>query len=174
MHWNNKYWLLIFHFLFPSSSIFAQTQLTLTHPQSGLKLIVTNKTFPLLKILLPGQPATDRGIEVEFPEHVTGLNGKNNSTEHLYLVTRGNSNRRTVPEWKIEGNAMVYKTTLNESIKMTARVTMDSIGVSFTYTFINNSTIPYKKFPGRNLCEIVFRLFRYVIGKNLCTPFKRI
>ena len=141
-----KYWLLPYFFLFSVSKLFAQAQLTLTQPQSGIKLIVANKNFPLLKILLPGQSATDRGIEVEFPEHVTGLNEKTNRIEHLYLVTRGNSNRRTVPEWKIEGNAIVYKTTLNESIKMTARVAMDSIGVSFTYTFINNSTISYKNF----------------------------
>ncbi len=141
-----KYWLLCYNLLFSINSLFAQTQLTLTQPQSGIKLIVTNKTFPLLKILLPGQPTTNRGIEIEFPEHVTGLNEKTNRIEHLYLVTRGNSNRRTVPEWKIEGNAMTYETTLNGNIKMTARATMDSIGVSFIYTFINNSTIPYKHF----------------------------
>jgi hypothetical protein len=66
----------------------AQKEITLTEPRTGLRIIVINKDYPLLKILLPGQSTSERGIEVEFPEHVTGLNGKTNITEHLYLVSQ--------------------------------------------------------------------------------------
>jgi hypothetical protein len=55
-----------------------QGNLTITEPNSGLRLTVINKDFPLLKILLPGQSNSERGIEVEFPEHVTGINEQTN------------------------------------------------------------------------------------------------
>jgi len=128
----------------PLSSIFSQSQLSLTNPKSGVKLIVVNKAFPLLKILLPGQSASDRGIEVEFPEHVTGLNEKTNSNEHLYLITRGNSNRRTEPVWRVNGNVLIYETVLNNNIKLIARAKLDSIAVEYSYELTNNSTIPYR------------------------------
>ena len=96
-----------------------------------------------MKILLPGQSASERGIEVEFPEHVTGLNEKTNTIEHLYLVTMGTRNKRTLPLWKVEGNTVKYETTLNNKIKMIATVTLEDDGVRYTYKFINNSTINY-------------------------------
>lgn len=43
---------------------------------TGLKVLVVQKDFPLLKLLLPNQSITERGIEIEFPEHVTGFNQK--------------------------------------------------------------------------------------------------
>lgn len=64
-------------------------ELSLTDPASGVRLSVLNQKYPVLKVLLPGQPITDRGIEVEFPEHVTGLNENTNMVEHLYLESRG-------------------------------------------------------------------------------------
>src|SRR5215216_4281928 len=80
----------------------AQPGLAISLP-TGLKVIVVQKDFPLIKLLLPGQPASERGIEIEFPEHVTGLNGKTNKVEHLYLVTNGNANKRTLPTWHVDG-----------------------------------------------------------------------
>lgn len=121
----------------------AQPGLTLTQKESGIRLVVVNKNFPLLKILLPGQADTERGIEVEFPEHVTGLNKQNNTSEHLYLVSRGNENKRTMPQWKIEENSLVYETELNDQVKMIARANLEPNGVSYSYTITNHSRIGY-------------------------------
>jgi hypothetical protein len=124
----------------------AQTDLAITEPRSGLRLMVIDKNFPLLKILLPGQPVSDRGIEVEFPEHVTGLNKLTNSVEHIYLVTRGNSNKRSMPVWKADGNTLVYETELNSQVKMVAKARLDTNGVSYTYSFTSHSTVSYPEF----------------------------
>ena len=88
--------------IIPGCTSKAQSELSVSNSK-GVKVIVINKNFPLLKVLLPNQPATDRGIEIEFPEHVTGLNEKNNQSEHLYLVSNGNANKRTLPVWHIDG-----------------------------------------------------------------------
>jgi len=124
-------------------SLPAQKEITLTEPRTGIRIIVINKDYPLLKILLPGQSTSERGIEVEFPEHVTGLNGKTNTSEHLYLVSQGTRNKRTLPLWKVEGNSVKYETTLNNDIKMIAIASLEDDGVRYTYRFINNSTIDY-------------------------------
>lgn len=153
-----RYWLLIFLYLSPPCLAFSQSQLALTNPKSGIRLSVVNKTFPLLKILLPGQSATDRGIEIEFPEHVTGINEKTKDIEHLYLVTRGNSNRRTEPVWNINSNVLIYETILNNSFKLIARAKLDSNAVEFSYEITNNSTIPYKSLQAVT-CVKLYSLF---------------
>jgi len=112
--------LLIFLFLSGIGVACAQQELTITQQESGLQLIVVNKNFPLLKVLLPGQPASDRGIEIEFPEHVTGKNKQTNAVEHLYLVTSGKRNKRSVPTWKKQGNALIYETEFNNNVKLVA------------------------------------------------------
>ena len=95
----------------------AQSGLAISLP-TGLKVMVIQKDFPLLKLLLPGQPDTERGIEIEFPEHVTGLNEKNSKVEHLYLVSNGNDNKRTLPVWRVEGNSLIYETELEDKVKI--------------------------------------------------------
>ena len=142
MHIRIKGYILL-SCLFICISLPAQKELTLTEPKTGLQIIVINKDYPLLKILLQGQSASERGIEVEFPEHVTGLNGKTNTIEHLYLVTMGTRNKRTLPLWKIEGNTIKYETVLNNEIKLIATASLEDDGVRYTYKFINNSTINY-------------------------------
>lgn len=124
----------------------SQSELVLSQHGSPLRVIVIRKDFPLIKILLPGQPVSERGIEVEFPEHVTGLNKSTNQVEHLYLVTNGIRNKRTDPVWKMEGNAVQYETTLNDNIKMIARVELEPDGVRWIYKFINYSNISYENF----------------------------
>ena len=108
----------------------------------ALKVIVIRKDLPLLKILLPGQPASDRGIEIEFPEHVTGLNKRTNQVEHLYLVTNRNL-KRTLPRWQIDGNKFSYETEF-ESIKMIATAYLEPDGLRCIYKFINRSTVSYQ------------------------------
>lgn len=121
-----------------------QNEFTLTDPTSGLQLSVVNKQYPLLKILVPGQKTGDRGIEVEFPEHVTGFNKKKQGIEHLYLVTRGEDNKRTAPVWKVEKNSFTYETVLNGNVKVVARAQLTPGGVQYTYTISNNSSVEYE------------------------------
>jgi len=112
--------------------------------QNGIQLLAIDQHFPLLKILLPGEPNTDRGMEIEFPEHVTGLNKQSNQAEHLYLVTNGNNNQRSLPTWKVQAKSLVYESVLNGNIRMIAKAQLDSDGVTYTYTFTNSSSIAYE------------------------------
>jgi hypothetical protein len=131
-------------FLLPCNFIAcAQAPLSLTQPVSGLRIVVVNKNYPLLKILLPGEPSSDRGIEVEFPEHVTGVNMQTGIPEHLYLVSMGDNNIRTLPEWKIDKDTLIYKTTLNKNISLVAKAHLEPDGVRYTYSFVNHSAIGY-------------------------------
>ena len=118
----------------------------ITQPVTGLRIIVVRKDLPLLKILLPGQAVSQRGIEVEFPEHVTGLNRNSKQVEHLYLVTSGDRNKRTLPVWKVEGNAVRYETELNNMVKMIAKAELEPNGVRYTYEFKNHSNLTYENF----------------------------
>lgn len=120
----------------------AQADITLT--QNGLQVRVINEKYPLLKILLPGQSSSDRGIEVEFPEHVTGKNSQTNTIEHIYLVTAGRRNKRTMPAWKKEGDTLKYECVLNGNINMTAKAILASDGLAWEYTFTNNSNITWE------------------------------
>jgi hypothetical protein len=142
-HYMKRIWLLCLLMLY-RAELNAQNPLTVIDANSGLRLIVVNKEFPLLKILLPGQSNSERGIEVEFPEHVTGLNKHTDEIEHLYLVTRGALNKRTLPAWKKEGKVITYETTLNGNVKMVAKAALESDGVRYSYTLSNLSNISYQ------------------------------
>jgi len=134
----------------------SENELILHQHETGVKIIVVNKQLPLLKILLPGQSPSERGIEVEFPEHVTGLNKQTNSVDHIYLVTRDNN--RTLPAWKIAGDILSYETEFNNSIKMVAKVQLERDGVRYSYTLTNHSDISYDKLQAVT-CVKLYSLF---------------
>src|SRR5262245_49036887 len=57
---------------------------------AGLALLVAPEhTDPTLRIVLPDRPASDRTIEVLFPEHVTGVKHGSTTADHLYLFRPG-------------------------------------------------------------------------------------
>lgn len=122
-----------------------QSNLQIAEPKTGLKLSVINMEFPKIRILLPGQSNSERGIEVEFPEHVTGVNKITKVAEHLYLESRGNQNKMTSPSWKIEDNIIMYETVLNDSVKMTSKAQLNADGVRYSYIITNNSSVSYQK-----------------------------
>jgi len=124
---------------------------------NGLKLVVVYKDFPLLKILLPGQRDNDRGIEVEFPEHVTGVEEKTNEVRQLYFVTNRNS-KRTLPVWHVEGKALIYQSKLNDAISLIAKATLEEDGVRYTYSFTNHSNVSYTNFQAVT-CVKLYNLF---------------
>lgn len=127
---------------------FAQGELVITDTNSGLRLSAINKEFPVLKLLLPNQSDSERGIEIEFPEHVTGVNNRSGQLEHLYHLylesTANSTNRVLGPVWTINDNTLVYETTLKDNMKMVACAKLDSIGIKFSYTFTNQSDNSYQ------------------------------
>jgi hypothetical protein len=135
-----------------------QGGLAITDRSSGLRLSVINKEFPLLKILLPGQLDSDRGIEVEFPEHVTGVNKNSGKAEQLYFVSLGNRNRRTSPVWKLEKNTIIYETDLQDNVHLTAKAILEPDGLRYSYTFTNRSGADYKNL-GAITCVKLYSLF---------------
>lgn len=128
-----------------TDSLNAQSKLEIIEPTSGIKLAVINRDFPKLQILLPEQSNAERGIEVEFPEHLTVVNEKSKIARHLYLESRGNQNKMTKPSWKVEGNTIMYETVLNDNVKMIAKAQLDSNGVDYSYILTNHSGISYDK-----------------------------
>jgi hypothetical protein len=133
---------LILGLLLAGGMAAAQPALSLKRAD-GVTVMVINPTYPLLKVLLPDQPATDRGIEIEFPEHVTGLNLKSKQVEHLYFVSLGTGNKRTLPAWHQSGNTLIYESNL-DSVLLTARVTLEKDGLYYTYQFVNHSSRAYQ------------------------------
>jgi hypothetical protein len=156
MFTGNKIFVLIL-FLIVSTTSGCQPKLIITL-SSGLRVIVIRKDLPLLKILLPGQPDSDRGIEIEFPEHVTGLNKKTNEMEHLYLATTRDANERISPAWRIESNSLIYETEVNGTIKMIATAHLEPDGLRYTYKFINHSAIDYENLQAVT-CVKLYSLF---------------
>jgi hypothetical protein len=122
----------------------AQNELSLVNKESGLRLIVIDKKFPLLKILIPGQATDVRGIEVEFPEHVTGMNTQTRNVKQFYLITAGNRNKRSMPVWKVTDTSLIYECEFNNNIILTAEARLWQDGVSYTYHVTNNSTVTYE------------------------------
>lgn len=135
----------------------AQQGLSLVR-QDGLKVIVINKDYPLLKVLLPNQPQANRGIEVEFPEHVTGIGKAGGEAEHLYLVSRGTANRRTLPVWHINGDTLYYETNLNDAVTMIAKVIIGRDGLQYRYVLHNHSGNSYQNLQAVT-CVKLYSLF---------------
>ena len=131
-------------FLFFTTAACRQNELSLVNNESGLRLIVIDKKFPLLKILIPGQAAGEQGIEVEFPEHVTGVNTQTRNVERFYLITAGNRYKRSLPVWKATDTSLIYECEFNSNIKLTAEARLSHDGVAYTYHITNNSTITYE------------------------------
>ena len=131
-------------FLLFSVAACGQNELTLVNKKSGLRLIVIDKKFPLLKILIPGQTRDERGIEVEFPEHVTGVNTQTRKVERFYLITAGNRYKRSLPVWKVTDTSLIYECEFSDNIKLTAEARLSHDGVSYTYHITNNSTVAYE------------------------------
>src|SRR5882672_2383776 len=82
--------------------------LALTDPATGIHVEVSQQdSLPELKILLPGQPASDPGIVVLFPEHVTALERGKSGAVHLYVFRPGPQSAR--PTWRLNGQSLEYE-----------------------------------------------------------------
>lgn len=107
---------------------------TVIDSQSGLRLNAVG-SYGQVKLLLPRQPASDRGIEVDCPEHVTAQRAQA-EVEHLYLRVNDRSPVRTTP-WKRDGRSLLYSMDLPYGTQMQARVTLECDGIRIRYDFTN-------------------------------------
>jgi len=109
---------------------------------AGLRLLVaTDPTSPVLRIVLPGRPASDRSIEILFPEHVTVVKQGQDSAQQLYLFRPGQRGDR--PPWRRSNASLEYERDLGDGIHLLARATLEDDGVRFHYEARNESRVAY-------------------------------
>lgn len=132
--------LLIVTLLCWGASLHARNVPTLQNP-SGLRLLGADENNPALAIVLPGYPATDRSIDVIFPEHVTAKRHGSGEPEHLYLFAATGQTGK--PVWRRTGNSIEYERDLDGGIHFLAKATLEDNGVLFHYEFLNHSDTAY-------------------------------
>jgi hypothetical protein len=136
------FWLVPFLFLQACGTTPSAQELALSDPVSGIRLhVVQEDTLPALKIVLPGQPASDPGILVLFPEHVTAREHGKSDSEHLYVFRPGAQSSR--PAWRRVGQSLEYDMELRGGVRLVARATLEPDGIRFHYNFINHSKSDY-------------------------------
>lgn len=108
---------------------------------NGIRLLVqTGNPGATLGIVLPGHVASDRAIEVIFPEHVTAVRHNSATSEQLYTFRRGLPGGLS---WRRTARAFEYEGDLPEAVHMLARATLEDDGVRFHYEFSNRSGVAY-------------------------------
>jgi len=109
---------------------------------SGLQLLIDQENAaPTLRVILPGRSASDRTIEILFPEHITVVQHGSTTPQRLYRWRPGLGASR--PEWRRAETSFEYEQDLAGSIHLLARSTLDSDGVRFRYEFRNGSPVGY-------------------------------
>ena len=109
---------------------------------SGLQLLIDPaNAAPTLRVVLPGRPASDRAIEILFPEHITVVRHGSTTPEQLYRWQPGLGVSR--PTWRRVETSFEYELDLPGSVHLRARSTLDSDGVRFRYEFRNGATVAY-------------------------------
>src|SRR5258708_27267883 len=83
----------------------------------GVQLRVAEEnTQPTLRIVLPGHPASDRAIEVIFPEHVTVRPRGGTDASQIYLFQPGQYGER--PLCQQSDRALEYEKNLPGAVHM--------------------------------------------------------
>ena len=109
---------------------------------AGLRLLVaTDHTSPVLRVILPGRPTSDRSIEILFPEHVTVVKQGQRSAQQLYRFRPGERGDR--PLWRRSDGSLEYERDLGDGVHLLARATLEGDGVRFRYEVINESPVAY-------------------------------
>ena len=138
----NYFWLAPFLFLQACRTMPSAQELAVSDPASGIRLqVVQEDTLPALKIVLPGPPASDPGILVLFPEHVTAHERGKADSEHLYLFRPGTQSSR--PAWRRASQSLKYEMELRGGVRLIARATLEPDGIRFHYDFISQSKSDY-------------------------------
>jgi hypothetical protein len=135
-------WFLLIAWLPMSCTAPHAQEFAIMDPATGIRLQrVEQDSSPALRIVLPGQPASDPGILVLFPEHVTAREHGKTDSVHLYLSQSGPPSGR--PAWRRNGQSLEYEMELTGGVRMTARATLESDGVRYHYDFINSSKVDF-------------------------------
>ena len=109
---------------------------------AGLRLLVSAEhTSPVLNVILPGRPASDRSIEILFPEHITVVKQGAPSGRQLYMYSPGQGGDR--PLWRGSSTSLEYERDLPDGIHLLARATLEDDGVRFHYEVKNESQVAY-------------------------------
>jgi len=109
---------------------------------AGLQLLVAAEhRSPVLRVVLPGLPTSDRSIEILFPEHVTVVKQGETSSQQLYLFQPGLGGDR--PLWRRSSGSLEYERDLRDGVHLLARATLEDDGVRFRYDLTNNSPVAY-------------------------------
>jgi hypothetical protein len=109
---------------------------------TGLQLLVSPEhTSPVLHVVLPDRPTSDRSIEVLFPEHVTVIEKGQKAGRQLYLFRPGRGSDRTL--WRRSGASLEYDRTLGEGLHLRARATLEDDGVRFRLEVTNGAQTAY-------------------------------
>jgi hypothetical protein len=109
---------------------------------AGLRLMVAaDHASPVLRVVLPGLPASDRSIEILFPEHVTVVKQGQSSAQQLYMFRPGERDDR--PRWRRSESAVEYERDLGDGLHLLARATLEGDGVRFRYDVRNESRVAY-------------------------------
>lgn len=119
------------------------TPLALTDPTTGIRVEVSQQdALPALKILLPAQPASDPGIYVLFPEHVTARGHGKSDAVHLYIFQPGPQEAH--PVWHRTGQSTLeFEMDLQSGVRLIGRATLEFDGIRFHYDFVNRSGTDY-------------------------------
>jgi hypothetical protein len=104
-------------------------------------MVAEENTYPTLRIVLPGHPASDRAIEVIFPEHVTVRPRGRTDGHQLVLFQPGQSADR--PLWRRSERSLEYESNLAGAVQMLARATLEEDGVRFHFRLRNQSDVTY-------------------------------
>jgi hypothetical protein len=104
-------------------------------------LVATDHTSPVLRVILPGRPTSDRSIEILFPEHVTVVKQGQRSAQQLYLFRPGGRGDR--PLWRRSDSSLEYEHDLGDGVHLLARATLEADGVRFRYEVTNESRMAY-------------------------------
>lgn len=109
---------------------------------AGLRLLVApDHAAPVLRVILPGRPTSDRSIEVLFPEHVTVVAQGQSSARQLYMFNPGARGGQAL--WRRSNAAVEYERDLGEGVHLVARATLEEDGVRFRYDVTNQSRVAY-------------------------------
>lgn len=118
----------------------------LKDPKTGIRLMVgSNSELPMLKVLLPGQPESDRGIEIEFPEHAWGRVRYTKQVRRFYLITSRESEFQAQPRWRRDGNSLSCKMSLPSGVGLSATARLEPDGVRMTHRFQNNTETDFEE-----------------------------
>ena len=108
----------------------------------GVQMLVSpENTDPTLRIVLPGQSASDRTFDVLVPEHVTSVRHGSSDGDRLYMWRPGSQGMR--PAWRRVGPSLEYERDLPNDLHLLTRATLEDDGVRIRYELTNRSAVAY-------------------------------